>query len=153
MNHSFFVRTVATTRFYFTCLLLNISAPHCGDLVPGRLTNEGTRRWQMSANGSRECVHDHDRSPLCGFGIRRRRFGRHDGCGRRLTDDTLADPAVRRHRSPRASRRRGPLGGWQLPTYLGWQRDASYDFTMTSSMSAAGTRGTDPADAVFASPC
>src|SRR6266404_2297737 len=81
MNHSFFVRTVATTRFYFTCLLLNISAPHCGDLVPGRLTNEGTRRWQMSANGSRECVHDHDRSPLCGFGIRRRRFGRHDGCG------------------------------------------------------------------------
>src|SRR5712672_2905561 len=83
VHESFFFRPEPCNdrEVYFTCLLLNISVPHCGDLVRGRSTNEGTRRWQMSANGSRECIHAHDRSPLCGFGIRRRPSGWHDGVG------------------------------------------------------------------------
>src|SRR6266849_6044138 len=124
---SFFFRSVGCNRreVLLTYLhQLNISGPRWPGLVSECcIAGSNRRRHVTSANESRESVHAHDRAPLCRFGIWRRPSGWHDGGRRWLTDDAIADPAVRHppcdggwHRSPL---RRCHQDWWQRGAWLG----------------------------------
>src|SRR5260370_21239603 len=83
------------------CLVILISwtrAGHFGTALWRAVARPVDRRWHalMASERKRRICTAHDRSPLRRFGIRRRPSCRHDGCGRWLADDSVADPAVRR---------------------------------------------------------